>query len=696
MNLPRVSMILTATALAAGAQTASSPAQPLTILPELTRFSPAVVNRSVNPCDDFYKYVCSNWIAANPIPADRPNWGTWSPLQFWNESVLVQTLQKISGNDPKRGPNEQKAGDYYFACMDEGRIDRETRVWLRPELARIADLKNKRDLAAEIAHLHQTIPGAWAGSDNQTNAALFGFAGGADYNNAAQNVPQIDQGGMGMPARSFYLDQDDKSKQIRAKYQEHVRNMLTLAGESAAQAGGDAATVLAIETELAKNQMDAVARRDPRNVNNRMSLAEVKALTPSLDWDRYLALVNAPAAPVYLVSAPQFFKGLEGVMQHHSLDQWKAYVQWQMLHGSAPALSAAFVNEDFDFYGRTLNGTQRLEPRWRRCVRDVDFELGEALGQAYVSRAFPPESKARVLQMVQDIKGEMAKDIQAQNWMTAQTKQIAIAKLRAVLNKVGYPDRWRDYSALSTSRASYLENRQHTAGFEFERWVHKIGQPVDRMEWQMTPPTVNAYEDPQTNTINFPAGILQPPIFGSKDDAMNYGAAGAVMGHELIHGFDDQGRKFDAQGNLKDWWQPTDASAYEQRGACIANEYTQMIPDAGVRQNGKMTQGEDTADNGGIHLALLALQDDLARQGKSLDRIEADGLTPRQRFFESYAFMWCDEYRPELMRTQVLTNPHTIPRYRVNNVVSNMPEFWQAFSCHKGQPMGRENACRVW
>lgn len=580
--------------------------------------------------------------------------------------------------------------------MDEGRIDRETRVWLRPELARIADLKNKRDLAAEIAHLHQTIPGAWAGSDNQTNAALFGFAGGADYNNAAQNVPQIDQGGMGMPARSFYLDQDDKSKQIRAKYQEHVRNMLTLAGESAAQAGGDAATVLAIETELAKNQMDAVARRDPRNVNNRMSLAEVKALTPSLDWDRYLALVNAPAAPVYLVSAPQFFKGLEGVMQHHSLDQWKAYVQWQMLHGSAPALSAAFVNEDFDFYGRTLNGTQRLEPRWRRCVRDVDFELGEALGQAYVSRAFPPESKARVLQMVQDIKGEMAKDIQAQNWMTAQTKQIAIAKLRAVLNKVGYPDRWRDYSALSTSRASYLENRQHTAGFEFERWVHKIGQPVDRMEWQMTPPTVNAYEDPQTNTINFPAGILQPPIFGSKDDAMNYGAAGAVMGHELIHGFDDQGRKFDAQGNLKDWWQPTDASAYEQRGACIANEYRQMIPDAGVRQNGKMTQGEDTADNGGIHLALLALQDDLARQGKSLDRIEADGLTPRQRFFESYAFMWCDEYRPELMRTQVLTNPHTIPRYRVNNVVSNMPEFWQAFSCHKGQPMSRETACRVW
>ena len=696
MNLLKSLAILAAAGLLAGAQTNSTPAQPPKELPKLANFSPSQMNSSLNPCDDFYKYACTKWLAANPIPADRPRWGTWDPLTLWNETVLVQALEKNEADNPKRTSNEQKTGDYYYACMDEGRINSQTRAWLQPELARIADLKNKRDLAVEIAHLHQTIPGAWAGSDNQTDAALFGFAGGADYNNAAQNVPQVDQGGLGMPARSFYLDQDARSTKIRAKYEQHVHNMLALAGESDAQARADAATVLAIETELAKNQMDAIARRDPRNINNKRSLAELKALTPSFDWDRYLALVKAPAASYYIVTSPEFFKELESVIQSHSLDQWKTYLRWKMLSGSANGLSSAFVNENFDFYGRTLTGTPNLEPRWRRCVRAVDSNLGEALGQVYVSRAFPPQSKVRVLQMVKDIEAEMAKDIQAQSWMAPQTKELALAKLHAVLNKIGYPDKWRDYSALSIGRTNYLENRQHAAGFEFERWVQKIGKPVDRLEWGMTPPTVNAYEDPQTNTINFPAGILQPPLFGSKDDAVNYGAAGVVMGHELIHGFDDQGRKFDAQGNLKDWWKPADASAYESRGACIANEYTQMVPEADVKQNGKMTQGEDTADNGGIHLAFLALQDDLTRQGKSIDQKEADGLTPRQRFFESYAFMWCDQYRPELVRTQVLTNPHSIPHYRVNNVVSNMPEFWKAFSCHKGQAMVRENACRVW
>jgi putative endopeptidase len=329
-------------------------------------------------------------------------------------------------------------------------------------------------------------------------------------------------------------------------------------------------------------------------------------------------------------------------------------------------------------------------------VRAVDSDLGEALGQAYVKRAFPPESKARVLRMVEDIESQMAKDIQAQNWIAEETRRRALEKLHAVLNKIGYPDNWRDYSALAIGRSSYLENRQRAAAFEFERWVHKIGTPVDRMEWGMTPPTINAYEDPQTNTINFPAGILQPPLFGDEDDVVNYGAIGSVMGHELIHGFDDQGRKYDAQGNLKDWWQLTDAPAYEQRAACIATQYTGMVPEAGVKQDGKMTQGEDTADNGGLHLAFLAIQDRLGRQNRSLDVKESDGLTPRQRFFESYAFSWCVQYRPEGLRTQVLTDPHSLPRFRVNNVVSNMPEFSQAFSCHPGQPMVRENACHVW
>lgn len=691
MSVYRVILISIAAGLAT-AQTA-----PPTQMPALEHFSPSVVNPALNPCDDFYQYVCAKWNAANPIPPDQAAWGTWSALQLWNETLLVQTLEKLSARNVNRTASEQKVGDYYFACMDEKSIEARAREWIKPELDRIAAMKSKRDMAAEIAHMHRSIPGAWAGSDNQTNAALFGFAGGADYDDASHNVAQIDQGGMSLPGRSFYLDQDDKSKEIRAKYLRHVENMLTLAGEPAEQAKSDAAVVLEIETALAGAAMDAVARRDPKNLNNKMSLDQVKALTPSFDWQRYLTLVDAPTSPRYLVSAPNFFKNLEMLLQQRSLDQWKTYLRWQWLHGSADRLNAAIVKEDFAFFGHTLYGAEKQLPRWRRCVRAVDAALGEALGDVYVSRAFPAESKKRALQMVADIEAELDKDIQRQDWMAAETKRLAVDKLHAVYNKIGYPDKWRDYSSVRIGRASYLENAGRASAFEFERWVHKINKPLDRLEWGMTPPTINAYEDPQTNTINFPAGILQPPLFESEKDAsVNYGAMGMVIGHELIHGFDDQGRKFDAQGNLRDWWQPTDAASYQQRGACIAKQYSQLVPEAGVKQDGLLTQGEDTADNGGLHLAFLALEDALAREGRQVDTKETDGLTPRQRFFESYAFSWCQQLRPELVRTQVLTNPHSIARLRVNNVISNMPEFWQAFSCQKGQKMVRENACRVW
>jgi endothelin-converting enzyme/putative endopeptidase len=370
-----------------------------------------------------------------------------------------------------------------------------------------------------------------------------------------------------------------------------------------------------------------------------------------------------------------------------------------MLHGSANGLSEAFVKENFDFYARTLLGAQELQPRWRRCVRNVDGNLGEALGEVYVKRAFPAENKERVLQLVKDIEAALAKDIEAAEWMAPETKKQAQLKLNGVLNKIGYPDSWRDYSSVAVGRTSFLQNRQHAAAFEFERWVAKIGQPLDRTEWTMTPPTINAYEDPQNNTINFPAGILQPPFFEmSQDAAVNYGAIGAVIGHETIHGFDDEGRKFDAQGNLRDWWTANDAKEYEARGKCISDEYTQPIPEAGpgVTQNGLMTQGEDTADNGGLHLALLALQMELGREGKSLNDKGADGFTTRQRFFLAYAFAWCEQYRPELIRTLVLSNPHTYPKYRVNNVVANFPEFREAFGCHEGQKMVRVKYCRIW
>jgi len=479
----------------------------------------------------------------------------------------------------------------------------------------------------------------------------------------------------------------------------HVTNIFVLSGETPEQAKSDAATVLGIETELAKAAMDPVARRDPKNLNNPMTLAQVKAMTPSFDWDAYLKLVKSPATPKLIVNSPDFFKNLEAMLKAHSLGEWKTYLRWQMLHGNASALSDGFVKENFDFYARTLFGAHEMQPRWRRCTRNVDGNLGEALGEVYVKRAFPGESKARVLQMVKDIEAALAKDIDAADWMAPETKQQAQLKLNGVLNKIGYPDKWRDYSGVTVGRTNNLQNRQHAAAFEFERWVAKIGQPLDRTEWTMTPPTINAYEDAQNNTINFPAGILQPPYFElSQDAAVNYGAIGAVIGHETIHGFDDEGRKFDAKGDLRDWWTEKDAKEYEARGKCISDEYTQLVPEAGpdVKQNGLMTQGEDTADNGGLHLALLALQMELGREGKSLNDKGADGFTTLQRFFLAYAFAWCEQYRPELIRTLVLTNPHSYPKYRVNNVVSNFPEFREAFGCKEGQKMVRVKYCRIW
>lgn len=700
MQLSRVLLIAVCCSSLTSAQTDPSAEQtPSTELPAVAHFSPDIADTALDPCVDFYKYSCGKWSAANPLPSDEVAWGTAGLASKWNQVILGQTLEKLAADDSSRAPNEQKIGDFYHSCMDENTIEAHSREWLQAELDLVAAIKTTSDLAAEVAHLHQTIPQAWAVEDNQTNSPLFGFAGGPDYDDASHNVAQFDQGGMSLPARSYYLDQDDKSKEIRAKYLKHLATMFGLIGEKPEQAKADADVVLAIETSLAKGAMDAISRRDPKSLNNKMSLAQVKALAPSFDFDRYLKLVNAPASPHYLVTSPNFFKGVEEMLHHYSISQWQTYLRWQVVSGSIPAMGHAFVQASFDFFGGTLVGAKQIQARWRRCVNSTDFLLGEALGQAYVTRAFPKENKERVLKLVQDLNTSLAKDIDSLEWMSADTKKQAQEKRQATLNKIGYPDRWRDYSSVKVVRDNYLANRQRAIGFEFERWVSKIGTPVDRTEWTMTPPTFNAYEDPPTNTINFPAGILQPPQFEmSQDDSVNYGAIGAVIGHEIIHGFDDQGRKFDAQGNLRDWWTVKDGKEYESRGKCISDQYTQEIPEAGsgVKQDGLMTLGEDTADNGGIHVAFRALQESLERQGRDMDAKEADGLTPRQRFFLAFAFSWCTEYRPELVRLVVLSDPHSYPKYRVNNTVANMPEFGAAFGCHKGQPEARVNACRVW
>ena len=667
--------------------------------PKLEHFDPQLVDPSLNPCDDFYKYSCSKWLSANPIPPDQVFWSTGSGLELWNEGILRETIEAASKNDASRSAVQQKIGDYWASCMDESGINSAGLKPLQPELDRIAALKSKKDLTLEIAHIHHTFPGSWEQSDNQTNAPLFGFTGQQDYDNASMVVAQIDQGGLSLPNRDYYLKTDAKSKELLAKYREHVKKMFVLAGESDAQATTDATTVLELETAMAQAQMDNVARRDPKNINNKMTLAQVKALTPAIDWDAYLKAVKAPASDHYIVTAPAFFRAEEKLIDEHPLDHWKAYLRWQVIHRSAPYLTKAMVDENFDFFAHTLAGAEEQLPRWRRCVHGADRDLGEALGQAYVDRAFPPESKARTLQMVHSIETALSSDIQSLNWMSPATKQQALVKLKGIEDKIGYPSHWRDYSSVKIVRGSWLNNVSQASSFELERFTAKIGKPVDRSEWTMTPPTINAYYDPQLNTINFPAGILQPPFFDpAKDDAVNYGAIGMVIGHEIIHGFDDQGRKFDAHGNLRDWWTEEDGKQYDERGKCISDEYTQEVPEAGegVKQNGLLTQGEDTADNGGIHLALAALEASLKAQGKTLDDKGSDGWTYRQRFFLSYANSWCSAVRPQIARLMVTTDPHSLPIFRIDNVVSNMPEFAQAFSCKAGQKMVRANACRVW
>lgn len=695
-------VLFTIAAVASGQQApsaqAGAPAKASDAAPKLEHFDPSVVDKSLDPCQDFYKYACSKWLTANPIPPDQVAWGTGSGLRYWNENILREAMVKAAEPASHSTGFEKQIGDYWSACMDEPGLEAAGVRDLKPELRRIDAMKSKADLAAEVAFIHKTVPGAWEADDNETNASMFGFSQAQDFDDASKVVAFVDQGGMALPGRDFYLNSDQKSKDLLTKYQAHIAKMFELVGENSQQAASDAKTVLSIETAMAQSAMDNVARRDPKNLNNKMSLDQIQALTPSFDFKRYVALVGAPPSqPHYLVSAPDFFRGLEKIIEQHPVGDWKVYLSWQLIHGSAPYLNKAMVDENWNFFSHELLGAREQTPRWRRCVRAADRDLGQALGRAYVEVAFPPSSKERTVAMVHDIENALDRDITDLDWMQPATKDQAKIKLRAIQDKIGYPDHWRDYSSVKIVRDSYLNNVREATVFEFHRQLDKIGKPVDRSEWTMTPPTINAYYDPQLNTINFPAGILQPPFFDSSmEDVVNYGAIGMVIGHETTHGFDDEGRKFDAKGNLRDWWTPADAKAYDQRSECIANEYTEEIPEAGVKQNGHLTLGEDTADNGGLRLAYMAAQQKLQQAGKSLDEKELDGWTPRQKFFLSYAFSWCDQYRPELMRTVVMTNPHSIPKYRVNNVVGNMPEFQEAFSCKKGDPMVHATQCRVW
>jgi putative endopeptidase len=672
MSTPRVSLLALATVLLvifANAQQSAEKHEPALDLDSM--------DRTADPCVDFFQYSCGGWIKANPIPPDQSSWDTYSKMQDENRTRLREILEAASAPDANRNSVTQKIGDYYASCMDEKAIDAKGFDPLKPELDRISQIKSKSDIAAAMT------------DDN----VLFRFDSIQDFRDANQVIADADQGGLGLPDRDYYTKTDAKSEELRKQYVAHVQKMFELLGDKPEVAAAEAQTIMRIETALAKGSMTRVERRDPKSLDHKMTSTELQTLSPDFHWQIFFTKVGMPSLASLNVSSPNFFKTMSTELNSASLDDWKTYLRWHLVHANAPHLSNAFVNENFAFYGKTLRGQQELQPRWKRCTEAVDDYLGEALGQAYVEKYFPPEAKQEALKMVKEIQSAMEQDINSLSWMSPATKQQALEKLHGMANKIGYPDKWRDYSKLEIVRGDELGNVERSRTFEFNRQLAKIGKPVDRGEWGMTPPTVNAYYDPQMNDINFPAGVLQPPAFDPTSDAApNYGDTGGTIGHELTHGFDDEGRQFDAHGNLRDWWTAEDAKKFQARADCISTQYSGYTIIDDIKINGKLTLGEDVADLGGLLLAYMAWKADT--KGQTLDPI--DGLTPDQRFFVGYGQSWCGQTRDETKRLRATVDPHSPEKYRTNGVVSNMPEFQQAFHCKSGSPMVNKIQCRVW
>ncbi len=651
-------------------------------------FDPAnMCTTGCKACDDFYQYANGGWIAKNEIPPAFSTWGITSPLREKNISVLHDILEEAAKNTAApKGSNEQKIGAFYASCMDEAKIEAAGAKPLAAETALINKMQSYKDLPATLAQLHRLgVPG------------IFTFGAGQDFKQSDSVIAITGQGGLSLPDRDFYLKDDAKSKSTREAYVKHVTNMFKLLGDSADTAAAEAATVMSIETKLAEVSLDRVSRRDASKQYHKMPAADLKTVMPNFDWVTYTTKLGAPKFAEINVAHPDFFKGVDPLLTSVSIDDWKTYLRWHLIHDAADALSSAFVNENFDFYARTLNGTKEIQPRWRRCVVATDGVLGEALGEVYVKKAFPPEAKARMKELVNNLIVALREDIPTLDWMSDPTRKAAIAKLNAFAVKIGYPDKWRDYSTLKIERASFIDNLGRASEFERARNLAKMGRPVDRTEWGMTPPTVNAYNNSLMNEIVFPAGILQPPYFDlTADDALNYGAIGAVIGHEMSHGFDDQGRKFDLQGNLKDWWTEADAKNYTDRATCVEQQFSNFkVEEISMNQNGKLVLGESIGDLGGLKIAWLAFQKSMQGKPRPAD---IDGFTPEQRFFLGWAQVWGRKQTPEAMRQQVLTDPHPLGRFRVNGPLSNMPQFAEAFHCQLGDRMVRpaDQRCQVW
>jgi putative endopeptidase len=647
---------------------------------------PANMDKTVGACIDFNAYANGGWIVKNPIPAAYPRWGRFNQLSEQNSDRMHEILEASAGNHgATKGSNERKIGDFYGSCMDEAKIEAEGAKPLKSEFDRIEKMKDLREMGALAGHLHMVGLGGF-----------FSFGATQDYKNSTQVIATARQGGLALPDRDYYTKTDEKSQQIRNDYVKHVARMFELLGDAPDKAAAEAATVLKLETKLAEMSMTRVQRRDPNAVYHRMTMTEATALAPHFNWSDYFKELGLRGTPDINVAQPDFFKGLDTLLTATALDDWKTYLRWNVIDNSAHALSRKFVDEDFNFKGTILTGTKENLPRWKRCVQSTDRALGEAVGQVYVQKNFPPAAKERMLTLVKNMVAALREDLTTLSWMSQPTRQQAIAKLEAFARKIGYPDKWRDYSALDVDRASLMNNLFRARAFEVKRNLNKIGNPLDRTEWGMTPPTVNAYYNPSMNEIVFPAGILQSPFFDpNADDAVNYGAIGAVIGHEMTHGFDDSGAKFDAEGNLKNWWTETDLKNFNTRTECVVNQFNSFVvdPKDDLRQNGKLVVGEAVDDLGGLTIAYAAFQKSL--EGKPRPAA-IDGFTAEQRFFLGFAQVWAGSGRPEFERLQTNTDPHPLPRFRVNGTVSNMPQFSQAFGCKSGDPMARADRCQIW
>jgi putative endopeptidase len=645
-------------------------------------FSLSNMDKTCKPCDDFYQFAMGGWMKANPIPAEYPTWGTFTELRDKNLAGMRTILEAASNSKAAAGSNEQKIGDFYASCMDASAIEAVGSKPLVSELAEVEAIQDRKGLDSEIARLHR-----------QANNVAFGFGSVPDFKNSSQMIAVAHQGGLGMPDRDYYLREDDHSKQLREGYVKHIAKMFELAGDAPDKAAAEAKTVMALETSLAKASRTRVELRDPEKNYNKITLADLKNLTPDWSWTGYMQAVGSPSVMEINIAQPDFFKELDRQLSATPVADWKVYLRWHVIHNAAPALSDAFVQENFEFYGKQLSGTKELQPRWKRCAQSANQNLGEALGEVYVQKYFPPEAKARAKEMVNNLTAALRSDIPTLSWMGPETKNQALEKLQAFNVKIGYPDKWRDYSKLSIDRGSYLANVRRSDEFEENRDLAKIGKPVDRSEWGMTPPTVNAYYNATFNEIVFPAGILQPPFYDPKaDDAVNYGGMGAVIGHEISHGFDDRGSQFDGKGNLRNWWTADDRKNFDERGQCIVDQFNSYEVEPGLHQNGKLVLGESIGDLGGLSIAYAAYEKSI--EGKRPKDI--DGFTPEQRFFLGWAQVWGTNQRAEAARLQTNTDPHPLARFRGNGPISNLEVFAKAFGCKKGDAMVREKACKIW